>query len=48
MRRGIIVEKNKKLASEYYQPFKSTLPVVKVTDWNTIKKPDDPYVYRGF
>ncbi|MEC1922938.1 TIGR03943 family protein [Bacillus subtilis] len=36
------------LASEYYQPFKSTLPVVKVTDWNTIKKPDDPYVYRGF
>ncbi|KAA6448976.1 TIGR03943 family putative permease subunit [Bacillus atrophaeus] len=36
------------LSSEYYQPFKSTLPVVKVTDWKTIKKPDDPYVYRGY
>lgn len=36
------------LSSEYYQPFKSTIPVLKVKDWSTIKEPKDPYVYRTY
>jgi putative membrane protein len=35
-----------KLTSELYQPFKQTIPVLKVTSWNTIPAPKDPYVYR--
>ncbi|EIJ81997.1 YcgQ [Bacillus methanolicus PB1] len=34
------------LSSIYYQPFKSTIPVLKVKEWNQIEQPKDPYVYR--
>ncbi|GGA47791.1 TIGR03943 family putative permease subunit [Paenibacillus physcomitrellae] len=36
------------LTSELYQPFKQTLPVLKVESWKTIDAPSDPYVYRTF
>lgn len=35
-----------KLTWELYQPFKQTIPVLKVTSWNAIDAPEDPYVYR--
>ncbi|RKP54044.1 TIGR03943 family protein [Cohnella endophytica] len=35
-----------KLTSELYQPFKQTIPVLRVTSWNSIPAPKDPYVYR--
>lgn len=35
-----------KLSSELYQPFKQTIPVLKVTSWESIPEPKDPYVYR--
>ncbi|RED63944.1 TIGR03943 family putative permease subunit [Cohnella lupini] len=35
-----------KLSSELYQPFKQTIPVLKVTSWESIPAPKDPYVYR--
>jgi putative membrane protein len=34
------------LTSELYQPFKQTIPVLKVSSWNSIPSPKDPYVYR--
>lgn len=34
------------LDSVYYQPFKKTIPVLKVTKWKSIAEPEDPYVYR--
>ncbi|MDQ6423506.1 TIGR03943 family protein [Paenibacillus sp. LHD-117] len=37
-----------KLASQYYQPFKQTIPVLRVTSWESIPKPEDPYVYRNY
>jgi len=37
-----------KLETIYYQPFKKTIPILKVTDWKTINEPDDPYVYRQY
>ncbi|ANS74271.1 hypothetical protein AWM70_06465 [Paenibacillus yonginensis] len=36
------------LTSELYQPFKQTLPILKVDSWKTIDAPPDPYVYRTF
>ncbi|MCE4047026.1 MULTISPECIES: TIGR03943 family protein [Bacillaceae] len=30
----------------YYQPFKKTIPVLKVTKWTKVTEPNDPYVYR--
>ncbi|MFB6466326.1 TIGR03943 family protein [Cytobacillus sp. Hz8] len=36
------------LSSIYYQPFKSTIPVLNVNNWSSIEKPKDPYVYRGY
>ncbi|SDW13362.1 TIGR03943 family protein [Paenibacillus sp. CF384] len=35
------------LSSSFYQPFKQTIPMLKVTEWKTIPKPKDPYVYRA-
>jgi putative membrane protein len=35
-----------KLTSEFYQPFKQTIPVLRVTSWESIPAPKDPYVYR--
>lgn len=35
-----------KLSWQLYQPFKQTIPVLKVSEWNKIDKPEDPYVYR--
>ncbi|QMV39865.1 TIGR03943 family putative permease subunit [Cohnella cholangitidis] len=35
-----------KLSSELYQPFKQTIPVLRVTSWEAIPAPEDPYVYR--
>jgi putative membrane protein len=31
----------------YYPPFKMNIPVLKVTNFKTISKPKDPYVYRN-
>ncbi|MFC3885865.1 TIGR03943 family putative permease subunit [Bacillus songklensis] len=39
---------NGKLSSMYYQPFKKTIPVLKVETWNYINKPSDEYVYRQY
>jgi len=36
-----------KLTWELYQPFKQTIPVLKVNDWKPIEAPKDPYVYRS-
>lgn len=36
-----------KLTWELYQPFKQTIPVLKVADWKSIEPPKDPYVYRS-
>ncbi|WP_169081461.1 TIGR03943 family putative permease subunit [Paenibacillus sp. PL91] len=36
-----------KLSWELYQPFKQTIPVLKVADWKSIEPPKDPYVYRS-
>ncbi|MGO4348876.1 TIGR03943 family protein [Paenibacillus sp. MCAF9] len=41
------VHVNGKLTWELYQPFKQTIPVLKVTDWKPIETPKDPYVYRS-
>ncbi|MFC5402874.1 TIGR03943 family putative permease subunit [Cohnella soli] len=35
-----------KLTSELYQPFKQTIPVLRVTAYEKIEVPKDPYVYR--
>jgi putative membrane protein len=35
-----------KLSWELYQPFKQTIPVLRVSEWNPIDAPKDPYVYR--
>jgi putative membrane protein len=37
-----------KLASQYYQPFKQTIPVLRITSWEKIPEPEDPYVYRNY
>lgn len=42
------VEVTGTLTSELYQPFKQTIPVLKVTSFTTIEQPKDPYVYRNF
>ncbi|MDQ0880315.1 hypothetical protein [Peribacillus sp. V2I11] len=36
------------LESIYYQPFKKTIPLLKVSSHSKIAKPDDPYVYRQY
>lgn len=36
------------LSTMYYQPFKSTIPILQVEEWSTIEEPEDPYVYRGY
>lgn len=36
------------LSSMYYQPFKATIPVLRVKEWHAIDKPKEPYVYRGY
>lgn len=36
------------LTAELYQPFKQTIPVLKVTSFKSIEQPKDPYVYRNF
>ncbi|MDP4083995.1 MAG: TIGR03943 family protein [Bacillota bacterium] len=35
------------LDTAYYPPFKTRIPVLKVTSYKTISKPTDPYVYRN-
>ncbi|MFC7394958.1 TIGR03943 family putative permease subunit [Scopulibacillus cellulosilyticus] len=35
-----------KISTTYYQPFQQTIPVLKVTKWQQINQPKDPYVYR--
>jgi putative membrane protein len=35
------------ISTMYYQPFKKTIPILKVTDWQNISEPSDPYVYRN-
>lgn len=36
------------LETTYYQPFKENIPYLKVTKWEEIPKPKDPYVYRQY
>jgi putative membrane protein len=36
------------LTAEMYQPFKQTIPVLKVKTWTSIPEPSDPYVYRTY
>ncbi|MGP7816443.1 TIGR03943 family putative permease subunit [Niallia sp. 01092] len=40
------LEVSGKLETIYYQPFKKTIPVLKVTTWKKVAQPEDPYVYR--
>ncbi len=35
------------LSTIYYQPFKSTIPVLIVEEWEKTKEPKEPYVYRA-
>jgi putative membrane protein len=35
------------LSTIYYQPFKSTIPVLIVDEWKKTKEPKEPYVYRA-
>jgi putative membrane protein len=42
------IEVTGNLTSELYQPFKQTIPVLKVTSFKKIEQPKDPYVYRTF
>lgn len=37
-----------KLETIYYQPFKKTIPVLKVTSWKKTAEPEDPYAYRSY
>ncbi|WP_019244317.1 MULTISPECIES: TIGR03943 family putative permease subunit [Bacillus] len=37
-----------KISTMYYQPFKATIPVLKVEEWKSIKEPSDPYTYRQY
>lgn len=37
-----------KISNVYYQPFKKTIPVLKVTKWKSTPKPEEPYVYRTY
>ncbi|MCK1993203.1 TIGR03943 family protein [Peribacillus muralis] len=37
-----------KLETVYYQPFKKTIPILKVSSQSKIAEPDDPYVYRQY
>lgn len=37
-----------KVTTEYYQPFKADIPILKVEKWETIEEPKDPYVYRSY
>ncbi|WP_110926654.1 TIGR03943 family putative permease subunit [Bacillus massiliglaciei] len=36
------------LETVYYQPFKKTIPLLKVTSYEKTSEPDDPYVYRQY
>lgn len=36
------------LSTVYYQPFKSTIPILKVKKWSQLTAPTDPYVYRKY
>jgi putative membrane protein len=36
------------LTNEFYQPFKQTIPVLKVRSWTAVSTPKDPYVYRVY
>ncbi|THF72691.1 TIGR03943 family putative permease subunit [Cohnella fermenti] len=36
------------LTSEMYKPFEQVIPVLKVTEWEAVDEPSDPYVYRNF
>lgn len=36
------------LGRTYYQPFKSTIPTLHVTEWNNIPEPEEEYVFRGY
>ncbi|MFD2618451.1 TIGR03943 family putative permease subunit [Terrilactibacillus laevilacticus] len=36
------------LSTIYYQPFKQTIPYLKVTKWQKVDKPKNPYAYRKY
>ncbi|GGH87350.1 putative membrane protein [Pullulanibacillus pueri] len=36
------------LSTTFYQPFKQTIPYLKVTKWKVVKAPKDEYVYRQY
>lgn len=35
------------IETQYYQPFRTTIPVLNVTSWKQVATPKDQYVYRG-
>lgn len=37
-----------KVSTIYYQPFKQTIPYLKVTKWTKVEAPKDQYVYRKY
>ncbi|RLQ93360.1 TIGR03943 family putative permease subunit [Falsibacillus albus] len=37
-----------KMTSEFYQPYKKTIPMIKVDKWKIVPKPKDPYVYNNY
>ncbi len=42
------VHVNGELSTLYYQPFKTTIPYVKVKNWSLIDAPQEQYVYRRY
>ncbi|GGE44209.1 UPF0703 protein YcgQ [Pullulanibacillus camelliae] len=36
------------MSTVFYQPFKQTIPYLKVTKWKVVKAPKDQYVYRPY
>ncbi len=37
-----------KIATMYYQPFKTNIPYLKVEGWKNVEAPKEQYVYRGY
>ncbi|MBO9128122.1 TIGR03943 family protein [Bacillus sp. 165] len=42
------IEVEGEIKSEYYQPFKSNIPVLEVKAWKRVEVPAEQYVFRGY
>lgn len=40
------IEVKGEISNVYYQPFKATIPMIKVKEWKAVEAPEDQYVYR--